>query len=96
MIATTPSVDAELPQHGDVLARLRHHAVVRRDAQQEQVDPGRPRDHRPHEPLVAGHVHHREPAATRQLERRVAELDRDAALALLGEAVGLASLSALR
>ncbi len=36
-----------------------------------------------------GHVDHRQPAAGRQVERRVAELDRDPALALLRQPVGV-------
>jgi hypothetical protein len=64
----------ELPQHREVLARLRHHAVVRRHAQQEQVHARRAGHHRPHEALVSRHVHHRQPAAVRQRQRRVPEL----------------------
>ena len=45
--------------------------------------PGRAGDHRPHEALVAGHVDDRQPPARRQLEARVAELDRDPPRALL-------------
>ena len=60
-----------------------------RDDQQEQVDAGRARDHRPHEPLVARHIHHRQPPSGRQLERRVAELDRDAPRPLLRQPVGV-------
>ena len=36
-----------------------------------------------------GHVDDRQPPARRQLERRVAELDRDAARLLLGQPVGV-------
>ena len=61
MTATTPAVDAERRQHRRVLARLRHHAVVGGDDHQEQVDARRARDHRAHEPLVPGHVDHRQP-----------------------------------
>ena len=84
-----PVLHAELPQHRQVLARLRHHAVVGRDAQQEQVDAGRAGDHRAHEALVARHVDDRQRAPARQVERREAQLDRDPALALLGQAVGV-------
>ena len=72
-----------------MLARLRHHAVVGGDHQQEHVDPGRAGDHRAHEPLVPRHVHDRQPPARRQLERRVAELDRDPARLLLRQPVGV-------
>jgi hypothetical protein len=59
-------LDAELPQHRHVLARLRHHAVVGRDAEQEQVDPGRTRDHCPHEALVPRHVDDRKLPSVRK------------------------------
>ena len=36
------------------------------DDEQEEVDPGRAGDHRPHEALVARHVDHREPRAVRR------------------------------
>ena len=51
--------------------------------------PVAPGDHRAHEALVAGHVDHRQPAAGRQRQLRVAELDRDPARALLGQPVGV-------
>ena len=89
MTATTPSRHAERREHRGVLARLGHHAVVGGDDHQVQVDPGRARDHRAHEALVAGHVDDRQPAPRRQRERRVAELDRDPARLLLGQAVGV-------
>ncbi len=73
----------------DVLARLRHDAVVAGDHEQGEVDPGRAGDHRAHEALVAGHVDDREHAAGGQRQARVAEGDRDAALALFGQAVGV-------
>src|SRR5206468_7537748 len=53
----------------------------------EQVDSGRARNHRAHEALVTGHVHERQTTAVRQLERRVAQVDRDAALLLLRQPV---------
>ena len=74
-------------QHRQVLARLRHHAVVRCHAEEEQVHAAGPGHHRAHEALVPGHVHQREPPAAGQLERRVPQLDRHPALALLGQAV---------
>ena len=85
--ATTPALDAEQPQHGEMLERLRSSAFLRVDHEQEEVDAGRARDHRAHEPLVARHVDEREPPAVRQLERRVAEVDRDPARLLLGQAI---------
>ena len=73
----------------EVLHGLRHHAVVRGDHQEEQVDAGRAGDHRAHEALVAGDVDDAQPAAARQLELGVAQLDRDAALLLLAQPVGV-------
>ena len=57
--------------------------------EQEEVDAGGAGDHGAHEALVAGHVDDAEPAAAGQLQLRVAELDRDAALPLLAQAVGV-------
>ena len=72
-----------------MLVRLRTRALGGVDHEQEQVDPGRARDHRPHEALVTGHVDQRQPPSVREVERRVAEVDRDPALALLGQTVGV-------
>ena len=88
MTATTP-LDPERRQHRRVLARLRHHAVVGRD---RPSGTGRSRSPRP--PSCARSARgpaRRRPtaAARRQLERRVAELDRDPALALLRQPVGV-------
>ncbi len=47
----------------EVFDRLRHHPVVRRHDEQEQVDARRPGHHRADEPLVAGHVDHAQPRA---------------------------------
>ncbi len=87
--ATTPRSIAEQAQDREVLVRLRPRALVRVDHEQEEVDAGRARDHRAHEPLVAGNVDDRELRAVRQLERRVAEVDRDAARLLLRQPVGV-------
>ena len=83
------SVDAEQAQDREVLVRLRPRALARVDHEQEEVDPGRTGDHRPHEPLVPGDVDEREPLPARQLQLRVAELDRDPARLLLGQPVGV-------
>jgi hypothetical protein len=83
------ALDAEQPQDREVLVRLRPGAFVRVDHEQEEVDPGRSRDHRPHEPLVAGNVDQREPGSFAELEGRVPERDRDAALLFLGQPVGV-------
>ena len=80
-----PFVDAEEPQHGEMLVRLRPRAFVRVDHEQEQVDPRRAGDHRAHEALVSGHVDQREPPPVEKLERRVAEVDGDPAVPFLRE-----------
>ena len=72
-----------------MLVRLRPRALAGVDDEQEEVDAGRAGDHRAHEALVAGDVDEREPAAVGQVERRVAEVDRDAARLLLGQPVGV-------
>ena len=89
MIATTPSRDAEQVDDREVLAGLRHDAVVGGDHEQHDVDAGGAGDHLPHELLVARDVDDAHRAAARQLEAREAELDGDAALLLLGQAVGV-------
>ena len=83
------AVDAEQAQDREVLVGLRARALRRVDDEQEQVDPRRPGDHRPHEPLVAGDVDERQRRPTRKLEGRVPEVDRDAARALLRQPVGV-------
>ena len=50
--------DAEQVDDREVLARLRHDAVVGGDHEQHHVDAGGAGDHLAHEALVAGHVHH--------------------------------------
>src|SRR5205814_666401 len=57
------------------------------DHEQEEIHARRPRDHRAHEALVSGDVDDGQAVAVRELERRVAEVDRDPALALLRQAV---------
>ena len=54
---------AEQLEDRDVLARLRHHAVVAGDDDQREVDAGRAGDHGAHEALVPRHVDDRERAA---------------------------------
>ena len=81
--------DPEQAQDREVLERLRPRALGGVDHEQEEVDPGRARDHRPDEPLVARHVDHGEPSAVRQFERGVTEVDRDPARLLLRQPVGV-------
>ncbi len=82
-------LDAEQAQDGQVLARLRTGALRGVDHEQEEVDPGSACDHRADEALVPGDVDEREAPPVRELERRVAEVDRDSPLLLLGQAVGV-------
>ena len=82
-------VDPEQPQHGEMLVCLRARSLLRVDDEQEEVDARRPGDHRPHEALVAGNVDQGHPAAVRELERRIAEVDRDPAALLLRQPVGV-------
>ena len=82
-------LDPEQPQDREVLVRLRPRSLAGVDHEQEEVDAARARDHRADEALVAGDVDDGEARAVRQLERRVAEVDRDPALVLLGQPVGV-------
>jgi len=74
---------------GGVLRGLGHDGAVGGHDQQVEVDAGGAGDHRAHEALVARYVDDRQGAARRQIEPCVAELDRDPARLLLGEAVGV-------
>jgi len=49
-------VDAEQAENGEMLVRLRARALPCIDDEQEKVDSGGARDHRPHEALVTGNV----------------------------------------
>ena len=74
----------------EVLARLRHHALVGGDDEQHRSMPVAPATIVLHEALVAGHVDDAEPARPiGQVERREAELDGDAARLLLRQPVGV-------
>ena len=66
-----------------------HDALVGGDDEQHQVDPGGTGHHGAHQPLVPRDVDDAEPAARRQVERREAEFDRDAAGLLLRQTVGV-------
>ena len=81
------ALDSQELADRDVLARLRHHAVVAGDDDQREVDPGCPGDHRPDEALVTRDVDDGELPARGEHERCVAELDRDAASVLLGQTI---------
>ncbi len=70
-----------------MLVRLRACALGGVDDEQEEVDPRRAGDHVADEPLVTRDVDEGDPPAVGQVERCVAEVDRDPALLLLGQAV---------
>ncbi len=80
---------AEQLAHVQVLAGLRHHAVLGRDHEEDGVDASGAGDHRAHEGLVAGDVDDAGGDAGAELPGGEAELDGDAAAFLLGEAVGV-------
>ena len=82
-------LDPEQAQDREVLVRLRARSLAGVDHEQEEVDAARARDHRADEALVARDVDDREARPVGQLERRVAEVDRDPALVLLGQPVGV-------
>ena len=63
------AADAEQREDREVLARLRHHALVGGDDEQREVDAGGAGEHGAHEGLVARHVDDAERALA---ERRAA------------------------
>jgi hypothetical protein len=81
--------DSEQVDDREVLARLRHDAVVGRHHEQHGVDTGCAGYHVPHKLLVSRDVDDTHRAPTRQAQAREAELDRDAALLLLGKSIGI-------
>ena len=70
---------SEQAQDRQVLVRLRARPLAGVDHEQEEVDARGAGDHRADEALVAGDVDDREAPPVRELERRVAEVDRDTA-----------------
>ena len=75
-------------EDGEVLARLRHDRVVGGDDEERDVDARRAGDHRPDELLVPRDVDEGEDRSA-PLRVGEAEVDRDPARLLLGEAVGV-------
>ena len=72
-----------------MLVCLRPRTLGGVDHEQEEVDTRGAGDHVADEALVPRDVDERQAPPVRKLERRVAEVDRDAALLLLGQAVGV-------
>ena len=83
------AADAQDLARGDVLAGLRHDALVGSDDEQDELHPGRARDHGVHEPAVAGDVDDADGHPVAEIPRSEAEFDGDAAAFLLREAVGV-------
>ena len=78
----------EQVQNVEVLLGLRHHAVVGRHDQQDEIDAVRAGQHVADEALVPGHVDHAG-FDSAGIEVREAEIDRDTALALLLQPIGV-------
>jgi len=81
--------DSELLADPRVLARLRHDPFVRGDHEEDQLDPGCPRDHRVDESPMPRHVHDGGGEVVAQAPRRKSELDADPAALLLRQAIGV-------
>ncbi len=75
-------------QHRQMLARLRHHAIVGRDQQQRMVDTRSAGEHRMHKSFVTRDIDEAdafiEPG---HIEKRIAQLDADATLFFFRQAV---------
>jgi len=71
----------------EVLARLRHHAVVRGDDEQHDVHARRGRDHVADELLVAGHVDDADFQTSLEHQLRVPDVDRQSARLLFRETI---------
>src|SRR5262245_28661249 len=72
-----------------MLLALRHHAIVSRDRKEHQIDAVGARQHVPDKSLVTGNVDDPGASAIGQGEIRESEIDRDAALLFLLQAVGI-------
>ena len=72
-----------------MLARLRHGAVVDRHCQQGEVDRSESGQHVMNETLVARHIHKADGFARRNRQISESEVDRHAALFLLGQTIGV-------
>ncbi len=83
------ALDAEQIDDGEVLARLRHDAVVGRDHQQHEIDAGGAGQHVVHEFLVPRHVDEAEHGAVRRRQIGKAEIDGNAARLFFLQPVGI-------
>src|SRR5260370_28024003 len=76
-------------QDVEMLLALRHHAVVGCDREQHEVHPMRTGEHVANEPLMARDVDHARARPVPEGEIREPQVDRDAALLLFLETVGI-------
>jgi len=80
---------AEQMQDIEMLLALRHHTVVGRDREEHEIDPVRAGQHVADKALMSGHIDHAGAAAVGQVEVGEAQIDRDAALFLFLQAIGV-------
>src|SRR6185295_18882840 len=85
------SIDAEQPEDREMLARLRHDALIGSDDEKDGVDAADPREHVADEVLMARHVDEADVPAAWKCRPREPEIDGHAALALLAKAIGIHS-----
>ena len=78
-----PVADPEQATDLEVLSRLGHDGLVRRDHEQYHVDAAHARQHVLHEALVTRHIDEPKPNTRRDIEAREAQVDRDASALLL-------------
>ena len=83
--------DAEQVEDREMLARLRHDAVIGRHHKDDEVDAGGAGEHGAHQLLVARHVDETERAAIGVTLVGETEIDGDAALLFLGQPIGVDS-----
>jgi hypothetical protein len=81
--------DTENVEDRQMLAGLRHRAVIGGDHQQGAVDSGDPGQHVVDQPFMAGHVDEAQPRAIREIGIGKAEIKRHAALFLFRQTVGI-------
>jgi len=81
--------DSQAVEQTKVLEGLGAWAVVGGDHEQDRLDLTRPDEHVADQPVMAGHVHEIEVRPVRQPEMGIADVDRHAPPALLGQAIGI-------
>src|SRR5580765_5116193 len=78
-----------------MLTRLQHHALIRRNHEQSQIDSARSNEHAANEVLVTGDVDDADRSNTLQLQGSEAEVYGDASAFLFGKAVGVDACQSL-